>query len=178
MAGTIGASLNGSGVVGVAPAIQIMAVKFIDDSGDCGTDAMAIEAIDYAASFDVPIINASWGGSQDSNPLENAIDESNALFVAAAGNAGRNIDSGDLQLLPGRIPARQRPERRGDRPAREPGALLELRSDHGRRLRPWHEHLVQLAGGAGLFALLGMVRRHVDGGTARQRASRPCMRAP
>ncbi|HET9666138.1 MAG TPA: S8 family peptidase [Desertimonas sp.] len=104
VAGTIGASPNGSGVVGVAPAIQIMAVKFIDDSGDCGTDGMAIEAIDYAASFDVPIINASWGGSQDSNPLENAIAESNALFVAASGNAGRNIDSGTYNFYPAEFP--------------------------------------------------------------------------
>ena len=53
VAGTIAASLNGSGVVGVAPGIKVMAVKFIDDSSTCGADDMAIAAIDYAASFDV-----------------------------------------------------------------------------------------------------------------------------
>lgn len=108
VAGTIGASLNGSGVVGVAPAVKIMAVKFIDDSKNCGTDAMAVAAIDYAASFNVPIINASWGGAFYSGPLQDAIDESNALFVAAAGNGvggiGRNVDSGTYNFYPAEFP--------------------------------------------------------------------------
>lgn len=99
VAGTIGASLNGSGVVGVAPGIRIMAIKFIDDNS-CGSDDMAVDAIDYAASFDVPIINASWGGSDESAVLDLAIAESGALFVAAAGNAGRNIDSTTYDFYP------------------------------------------------------------------------------
>lgn len=89
VAGTIAASLNGTGIVGVAPGIKIMAVKFIDnDNPDCGSDDMAIAAIDYAASFGVPIINASWGGPDESPVLEAAIAESGALLVAAAGNGG------------------------------------------------------------------------------------------
>ncbi len=100
VAGTIGASLDGSGVVGVAPAIRIMAVKFIDDGSTCGSDDMAVAAIDYAASFDVPIINASWGGTDESPVLDLAIAESQALFVAAAGNAGRNIDSSTYDFYP------------------------------------------------------------------------------
>ncbi len=104
VAGTIAASLNGSGVVGVAPDVKIMALKFIDDSGSCGTDGMAVDAIDYAASFDAPIINASWGGSAGSLVLEDTIEESDALFVAAAGNAGRNIDSSAYQFFPAEFP--------------------------------------------------------------------------
>ena len=100
VAGTLAASLDGSGVVGVAPGIRIMAVKFIDDGSTCGSDAMAIDAIDYAASFDVPIINASWGGADDSPVLDSAIADSDALFVAAAGNAGRNIDSSTYDFYP------------------------------------------------------------------------------
>lgn len=105
VAGTVGASLNGTGVVGVAPGIRIMAVKFIDDGNTCGTDEMAVDAIDYAASFDVPIINASWGGPDESSVLDFAIAESNALFVAAAGNGvppgvGRNIDSDTYDFFP------------------------------------------------------------------------------
>ncbi len=92
--GTIAASLNGSGVVGVAPGIKIMALKFLDDSDACGFDSMALDAIDYAASFGVPIINASWGGEGASSVLDLAIGESNALFVAAAGNSNANIDVG------------------------------------------------------------------------------------
>ena len=99
VAGTIAASLNGSGVVGVAPGIQIMALKFIDNDG-CGEDSMAIDAIAYAASFGVRIINASWGGTSRSSVLDAAIFDSGALFVAAAGNSGKNLDSSAYNFYP------------------------------------------------------------------------------
>src|SRR5690349_10175416 len=99
VAGTIAASLDGTGVVGVAPSIKIMALKFISNTS-CGTDDMAVNAIAYAASFGVPIINASWGGTAKSAVLDAAISDSNALFVAAAGNAGRNIDSSAYDFYP------------------------------------------------------------------------------
>ena len=95
VAGTIAASLNGQGVVGVAPGVSIMALKFIDDvDPSCGNDDMAVAAIDYAASFGVRIINASWGGPEASAVLDQAIVDSGALFVAAAGNT----DNGGLDL--------------------------------------------------------------------------------
>jgi len=93
VAGTIAASLNGSGVVGVAPGVSIMALKFIDDIDTCGDDSMAIEAIDYAANNGADVINASWGGT-DANPvLDQTIADSNLLFVAASGNAGVDLDA-------------------------------------------------------------------------------------
>ncbi|MGK2850988.1 MAG: S8 family peptidase [Candidatus Limnocylindrales bacterium] len=95
VAGTIAASLDGRGIVGVAPGISLMALKFIDNGGLCGTDQMAVAAIDYAASFGVRIINASWGGSQPSAVVDAAIADSGALFVAAAGNWGVDIDAPD-----------------------------------------------------------------------------------
>jgi subtilisin family serine protease len=109
VAGTIAASRNGTGVVGVAPGIQIMALKFIKkvpqgQPNPCGRDDMAIDAIDYAASFGVPIINASWGDDHRSLPLESAIAESGALFVAAAGNQNRNLDSSSNNFYPAESP--------------------------------------------------------------------------
>jgi subtilisin family serine protease len=92
VAGTIAASLDGEGIVGVAPGVKIMPLKFIDESRFCGSDDMAVAAIDYAASFGVPIINASWGGSSPSVVLDAAIADSGALLVAAAGNDGVDID--------------------------------------------------------------------------------------
>ena len=77
-----------------------MAVKFIDDSGDCGTDAMAIEAIDYAASFGVPIINASWGGSRTATRLDNAIDESECPVRGSRGNARAQHRQRRLRFYP------------------------------------------------------------------------------
>lgn len=100
VAGTIAASLDGRGVVGVAPGIKIMALKFIDDSPDCGLDSMAVEAIDYAASFGVRILNASWGGPSPSTVLDAAIADSGALFVAAAGNDGANLDQAPTNFDP------------------------------------------------------------------------------
>ena len=50
VAGTIAAALDGTGTVGVAPGVRIMALKFIDDSGTCGTDDQAVAAIDIAAA--------------------------------------------------------------------------------------------------------------------------------
>ena len=100
VAGTIAASLNGSGVVGVAPGIRIMALKFLDDVQSCGQDAQAIDAIDYAASFGVPIINASWGGTGQDDVLDQAIIDSGALLVAASGNAGLDLDRPNVDFYP------------------------------------------------------------------------------
>ncbi len=96
VAGTIAASLDGIGTVGVAPGVRIMGLKFIDEGFACGSDAQAVEAIDYAASFGVRIINASWGGPEPSSVLDSAIIDSDALFVAAAGNSGSNLDASAL----------------------------------------------------------------------------------
>ncbi len=86
VAGIIGGNLNGSGVVGVAPNVKIMALKFLGTN--CGYDSEAIRAIEYVRNKGARIINASWGGTGDSRSLEWAIEDSEALFVAAAGNGG------------------------------------------------------------------------------------------
>lgn len=101
VAGTIAASLDGAGVVGVAPGIRIMVLKFLEEGNDkCGTDAQAVDAIDYAARFGVPVINASWGGTGKNAVLDQAILESGALFVAASGNAGRDLDAPGVDFYP------------------------------------------------------------------------------
>jgi subtilisin family serine protease len=100
VAGTIAASLNGQGVVGVAPGVKLMALKFIDNGNGCGFDSMAIDAIDYAESFGVRIMNASWGGPFPSAVLDAAIAGSGALLVAAAGNSSSNMDGGGQKFYP------------------------------------------------------------------------------
>ncbi len=101
-AGTIGAiGNNGIGVAGVAWNVTLMPLKFLGANGS-GTTADAIEAVEYAAWFGVPITNNSWGGGRKSKALENAIKASGSLFVASAGNsrssrvqypAGYNLDN-------------------------------------------------------------------------------------
>ncbi|MBI2926487.1 MAG: S8 family serine peptidase [Verrucomicrobia bacterium] len=86
VAGTIGAvGDNSKGVVGVAWKVQLMPLKFLN-AGGSGTTTDAIEAINYAKGKGVKITSNSWGGGQKSRALEDAIKNSGALFVAAAGN--------------------------------------------------------------------------------------------
>jgi subtilisin family serine protease len=93
VAGTVAASLDGYGVVGVAPGLRVMALKAL--GAGCGSDDQIAAAIDYAANFDVHLINASWGGPGYSDFLEQAIADSGALLVAAAGNSGVDMDNAD-----------------------------------------------------------------------------------
>ena len=83
----------GKGASGAAPKVKIMALKFLDNRG-YGTTADAILAIDYAISMNAHIMSNSWGGSNYSKALEEALASSahkNILVVAAAGNDGQSI---------------------------------------------------------------------------------------
>ncbi|WP_129727589.1 S8 family serine peptidase [Ectobacillus funiculus] len=91
VSGTIAGSANGIGVIGVAPNVKIMPLKFLGPDG--GDSADAIQAINYAKAKGVKITNNSWGGGDFSQALYDAIKGSNSLFVAAAGNDGINIDT-------------------------------------------------------------------------------------
>ena len=93
VAGTIAASSDGDNVVGVAPDVEIMAVKFL--GGPFGSLSSAIEAIEYAADNGAKISNNSWGYVGTPDPaLKDAIDASGMLFVASAGNEKINNDTG------------------------------------------------------------------------------------
>ncbi|PGA88676.1 S8 family peptidase [Bacillus toyonensis] len=91
VAGTIAAAKNNTiGVVGVAPQVKVMSLKFLGTNG--GTISNAIKAIEYAKNKGVKITNNSWGGGGFSQALYDAIQQSNSLFIAAAGNNGNNTD--------------------------------------------------------------------------------------
>jgi serine protease len=94
-AGTIGAvGNNGVGVVGVNWHIQVMVLKFLNDSGSGYTSA-AVSALNYAVAKGVKVSNNSWGGGGYSTSLYNAINNARSaghLFIAAAGNNGTNND--------------------------------------------------------------------------------------
>ncbi|MBI3926724.1 MAG: S8 family serine peptidase [Armatimonadetes bacterium] len=95
VAGTIAALSNGSGVVGVAPGVRIMACKFLDSTGS-GWTSDAVLAVNYAVQNGAQLSNNSWGGGGYSQALYDAIQAAstqNHMFVAAAGNANRNTDS-------------------------------------------------------------------------------------
>ena len=96
VSGTLAASVNGEGIVGVAPNIQIMALKVLGPNGGYTSDA--IEALGYAKSKGAKISNNSWGCQSDggyycdySQALYDAINNSDSLFVAA-GDTGYDND--------------------------------------------------------------------------------------
>ncbi|TCT12850.1 subtilase family protein [Natranaerovirga pectinivora] len=90
VAGTIAATLNNIGIVGVAPNVKVMPLKFLGPYGGSASDA--ILAIEYASNMGVKISNNSWGGGGYSQALKEAIENSGMLFIAAAGNNGWNND--------------------------------------------------------------------------------------
>jgi len=98
VAGTIAALAdNGRGVVGVSPNVQVMALKFLDASGE-GYLSDAIAAINYAVSMGAQISNNSWGGGPFDRVLRDTIrnaGDGGHLFIAAAGN-----DDSDNDALP------------------------------------------------------------------------------
>ncbi|MGH9386979.1 MAG: S8 family serine peptidase, partial [Vicinamibacterales bacterium] len=108
VAGTIGATGdNGTGVVGVNWTTRLMAIKFIDATGN-GTTADAIAAVEFAIAVkqrfaatseaNIRVLSNSWGGPDFSQALldeVNAANDEDMLFVAGAGN-----DSFDNDILP------------------------------------------------------------------------------
>ena len=105
VAGTIGAvGNNGVGVAGVNWFASIMGLKFLTSAGS-GTVANAINAIEFAvqakAAFpsggaNVRVLSNSWAGGAFSQALLDEINRANQsemLFVAAAGNSASDNDA-------------------------------------------------------------------------------------
>ncbi len=95
VSGIIGAEGgNGIGTVGVNWSVSIMPVRFLDKNGQ-GTTELAIDAIVYASKNGARVINASWGGSDNSLALRDAINyayQNGTLTVCAAGNGSADTD--------------------------------------------------------------------------------------
>lgn len=90
-----GYSNNSLGVSGATWSCNLFGVKFLSANGS-GSLFDAIKAIDWSIANGVRIISASWGGGGYSQPLYDAIKrarDANILFIAAAGNEGRNTDT-------------------------------------------------------------------------------------
>jgi subtilisin family serine protease len=107
VAGTIGgAGGNGKGVAGVCWSVKLVSAKFLGSNG--GTTANAIKAVDYLTALKTRLpglvaTNNSWGGGGFSQALKDAIDRAgaaNILFIAAAGNGGRDGVGDDNDRTP------------------------------------------------------------------------------
>ena len=86
---------NGYGIAGVDWNAQIMPLKILGSDGG-GSTQDAISAIYFAVAHGTRVINASWGGSQSSQAMLDAINyagSNGVVFVTAAGNDGLNDDT-------------------------------------------------------------------------------------
>lgn len=94
VAGTISASDNTLGVVGVAPKSKIIPVKVLGDDGQ-GSNMDVAKGIVWATDNQADIITMSLGSIHGSRPIEDAINYAKTkgvLIVCAAGNSGNDHD--------------------------------------------------------------------------------------
>ena len=94
-AGTIRASSgNGVGISGMIPGdrVKLMPVKALGGGDGEGNTAALIKAIRYAEDNGASICNLSLTSPTNDQALYCAIRDSSMLFVAAAGNDGKDID--------------------------------------------------------------------------------------
>jgi major intracellular serine protease len=103
VAGTIAATENNAGVIGVAPEAGLLIVKVLNKAGS-GKYEWIINGIRYAIEQNADIISMSLGGPADVPELHQAIQtavEKDILVVCAAGNEGDGDDSTNEFAYPG-----------------------------------------------------------------------------
>lgn len=92
VSGTIGAvGNNGKGVTGVNQQARILPIRFLGKDG-AGTADAAIKGLVYANKMGARVINNSWGGNKFNQLVFDALADSKALIVCAAGNEAYDND--------------------------------------------------------------------------------------
>lgn len=92
VAGIISAQHNGFGIKGVAPNVELYALKVLNEHGT-GSSSSIIDAINWCIDNDIDIINMSLSLNGESTLLNWTVDaaiSNNILVVASAGNEGRD----------------------------------------------------------------------------------------
>ena len=102
MAGII---VSNGGLSGVAPGVELLVAKAIDEEGQ-GSDETVAESVDWCVENGADIVSLSLGGAQGfgsgfftTDELEQAVEEaidSGVFVVASAGNDGGENDDGDV----------------------------------------------------------------------------------
>jgi major intracellular serine protease len=92
--GTIAATDNGKGMVGVAPKAKIYALKALD-AGGSGRPSNVARAIEYGVKNNFDILTMSIGIQSDIKEIKEALvlaRNNNILVFCAAGNSGEEVD--------------------------------------------------------------------------------------
>jgi subtilisin family serine protease len=95
VAGIIGALDNDIGVVGVAPDVQLYAVKVLNKQGS-GYVSDIISGLTWCIDNGIDVVNMSFGSSTDVKAFREAVKAAHnagMVLVAAAGNSGPKMDT-------------------------------------------------------------------------------------
>jgi len=96
VSGTIAALIDGAGVVGVAPEVDLYAVKVLSSSGS-GSWSSIMSGLDWCVGNGMQVVNLSLGSSTDpGTTVKAAFDNAYAAglcVVASAGNSGAGADT-------------------------------------------------------------------------------------
>lgn len=90
VSGTIAAAMDGAGVVGMAPNVEIYAAKAFNALGS-GSDSDIIAAVEFLTDLDLDVVNHSWGGFSPSQAMRDVFQASfnaGVINVCASGNYG------------------------------------------------------------------------------------------
>jgi major intracellular serine protease len=104
VAGTIAATENKVGVIGVAPEAELLIVKVLGGENGSGAYDWIINGIQYAIDQKVDVISMSLGGPTDNKALHGVIQKAvlqGISVVCAAGNEGDSDGSTDEFSYPG-----------------------------------------------------------------------------
>ena len=88
VAGVLAALQDDAGLIGVAPKVQLYAVKVLDQGG-VGTYSQVIAGIEWAVAHEMDIISMSFAGTGSSAALQEAVSyasDHGILLIGAAGN--------------------------------------------------------------------------------------------
>lgn len=174
VAGVIAAGRNPQGLKGVAPDVELYAIKVLDQDGN-GYHSDVIKGIEWAIKEEIDIINLSVGGSEGSKFLEEALkkayEQHNIVIVAASGNNGNPMARGNTVEYPAKYPtviavsATDRFDQRGSFSGH--GAEVELAAP-GVRIQSTH-----LNGGYQTLNGTSMAAPHVTGMLALLKQAQP-----
>ena len=96
VSGTIAGLINNAGVVGVAPEVDLFAVKVLSSTGS-GSFSSIIAGIDWCINNNMHVLNLSLGsGSDPGTTVKAAFDRASAaglVVLASAGNSGPGTDT-------------------------------------------------------------------------------------
>lgn len=85
--------VTNSMILGAAPGVKILPIRFLDSDG--GTISDAIASLEYAKNLGADLVNASWGGKACSKIMDEKIkslSDAGIPVIVAAGNSGSNLD--------------------------------------------------------------------------------------